>query len=649
MIDKIKSLYNKYNEIVNYVIVGGLTTLVSLVTKYLLLFTILDAKNAFQLQVSVIISWIVAVAFAYVMNRKYVFKSKEKKILKEVSKFVSARILTLLMESAILWFFITYLKMNSNTYVVIWTIASQFIVLVGNYVLSKLFVFKNGETSMNKKIFNKENIFNIILFTLLTVLCYMFPYTHDDWAWGTTLGTDRLEALFENYNGRWLGNILVILLTRSRIARALAISITLTFIVVMIRKNVQFKNKYSKYILISLLLLMPVNIIAQAIAWTSGFTNYVIPFLIVLLIIYLNRNIFLNNEVKISNKWIVPLLISGFACSLFMENMTIYNLILSIVLVGYLIFKKKNIIWSNIAYMIGSIVGTILMFSNGAYYMVANSADAYRTIEQGNIFARVFQTYFDTFYKLFIQNNYIMNIFICVISLVLIYKYMKNAKNIKSYIKVILYIVSTVFVVYTSYIAFLRMGSNSNIFVNEDICKYFEGALSILYFISIFVTVLTCVGDKNIKKRLMFELISILIITGPLLIVTPIGPRCFISTYFMFALFAIDCFDNCVCSESRNFMKIIKLCPIVLMIYFICIYGQVFKIDNQRRRYIKKHKEDTSIVLPLLPYAGYMQGPNPVNDVFEGRFKMFYNINSESKIEFVTYEQWKEITENNKK
>ena len=142
MIGKIKELYEKYQEIVNYFIVGVLTTVVSLGIKYALLFTVLNAENALQLQISVIISWIGAVLFAYFANRKYVFKSADKNIFKEMTKFFSARIVTLLMEAAILWFFITFLKMNSDIYVIIWTCVSQVLVMIGNYILSKLFVFK---------------------------------------------------------------------------------------------------------------------------------------------------------------------------------------------------------------------------------------------------------------------------------------------------------------------------------------------------------------------------------------------------------------------------------------------------------------------------------------------------------------------------
>ncbi len=142
---KIKELYKKYEEIINYLIIGGLTTVVSLGVKYALLFTILDAKNAFQLQVAVVVSWICAVAFAYVTNRIFVFKSKSKEIFKEIVSFVSSRLLTLGLEMLIMWFFVTLLKLNSDTWVVIWTIVSQIFVIVLNYVFSKLFVFKKGK------------------------------------------------------------------------------------------------------------------------------------------------------------------------------------------------------------------------------------------------------------------------------------------------------------------------------------------------------------------------------------------------------------------------------------------------------------------------------------------------------------------------
>lgn len=139
---KIINLYKKYEEIINYLIVGVLTTVVSLVVKWVLLFTILDPKNSVQLQVAVVISWIAAVVFAYITNRIFVFKSKSKKILKEITSFFGARLLTLGLEMLIMWFFVTFLKLNSDLWVLIWTMVAQILVIIFNYIFSKLFVFR---------------------------------------------------------------------------------------------------------------------------------------------------------------------------------------------------------------------------------------------------------------------------------------------------------------------------------------------------------------------------------------------------------------------------------------------------------------------------------------------------------------------------
>ena len=139
-----KNIFNKIlnKETIMYLIFGVLTTIVNLIVKYALLFTILDATHPIQLQTAIIISWIIAVLFAYFTNRKFVFESKSKNKLKEFISFVVARISTLLLEMIIMWFFVTLLKLNSNLYVVIFTIISQIAVIIGNYIFSKLFVFK---------------------------------------------------------------------------------------------------------------------------------------------------------------------------------------------------------------------------------------------------------------------------------------------------------------------------------------------------------------------------------------------------------------------------------------------------------------------------------------------------------------------------
>ena len=138
----IKFLYLKYKEIINYLIVGVLTTVVSLGVYYICTVTFLNPKNAFQLQVANVISCICAVLFAYFTNRKYVFESKNPNILKEASSFFVARIGTLLMDMGVMFLGVTVMGGNDK----IAKLVSQVVVTIGNYVFSKLFVFKEGQS-----------------------------------------------------------------------------------------------------------------------------------------------------------------------------------------------------------------------------------------------------------------------------------------------------------------------------------------------------------------------------------------------------------------------------------------------------------------------------------------------------------------------
>ena len=134
---RFKSVYLNNKEIINYLIIGGLTTLVSLIIYYILVLTILNPENSIELQIANIISWICAVTFAYFTNRKYVFESKNKSK-KELIKFFLLRIGTLLIDMALMYIFVSTLHFNDK----IIKIIVQIVVIILNYIFSKFFVFK---------------------------------------------------------------------------------------------------------------------------------------------------------------------------------------------------------------------------------------------------------------------------------------------------------------------------------------------------------------------------------------------------------------------------------------------------------------------------------------------------------------------------
>ncbi len=142
----IKRLYQKYKEIINYLIFGVLTTIVSLATYYFLTATILNPDNPLELQIANVISWIFAVTFAYFTNRKYVFNSKDNNIIGEMIKFYLARLASLLIDMALMYIFVSVLKRDHRIVKVI----VQIVVVILNYIFSKLLVFKRGGVKWKK-------------------------------------------------------------------------------------------------------------------------------------------------------------------------------------------------------------------------------------------------------------------------------------------------------------------------------------------------------------------------------------------------------------------------------------------------------------------------------------------------------------------
>ena len=126
--------YKKNKEILLYLFFGGLTFIVSIAS-----YAFFNIQIGWNALVANIGSWILAVAFAYVTNRIWVFDSNAAaEFMKEITSFVGGRVATLVIEELILFIFITNLGMNSMLIKVI----AQIIVIVLNYVISKLIVFK---------------------------------------------------------------------------------------------------------------------------------------------------------------------------------------------------------------------------------------------------------------------------------------------------------------------------------------------------------------------------------------------------------------------------------------------------------------------------------------------------------------------------
>ena len=150
MIELIGKLYKKYEELVMYIIVGVCTMIVSLVSYY-----ILANPLGIYYQTANIISWILAVAFAYVTNKKFVFKSRYTGLsgtVREMASFVSSRIASLLAEIISMYFFVQICHIYDN----IVKLMNQVLVTVLNYIFSKFWVFRKSRRDTGSENENRD-------------------------------------------------------------------------------------------------------------------------------------------------------------------------------------------------------------------------------------------------------------------------------------------------------------------------------------------------------------------------------------------------------------------------------------------------------------------------------------------------------------
>ena len=139
MLDKIRNLIKAHWDIISYLFFGVLTTVVNYLI-YLPCLNLLHLSAA----VSNCIAWVVAVLFAYVTNKPFVFRSYDwsmATVIPEFGKFIATRISSGVLETAILFIAVDTLGGNGN----IWKIITQVLVIIINYVGSKLLVFRNKQ------------------------------------------------------------------------------------------------------------------------------------------------------------------------------------------------------------------------------------------------------------------------------------------------------------------------------------------------------------------------------------------------------------------------------------------------------------------------------------------------------------------------
>lgn len=473
-------------------------------------------------------------------------------------------------------------------------------------------------------------------------LAYNIPLTGDDWTWGTERGLTRLKNYFDGYNGRYVSNVFEIILTRSDLLRYIVMAFFSMSLIYLIGELYDDREQlFYRSLAFVILLLMPVNMLAQTFAWTAGYVNYVISLVALLIYLVLTKNIFEDTEPVYSKSlWIffIPL---GITTQLLVEHISLFSMVIAFFVIIYVYIKFKKFYLEHIVYFVSLLVGSIIMFSNKTYINVLLGNDNYRSVkedESEGLFSKFYDAYTGKMHEYLFFDSWTINVFIGIMLVVLL---LNNAQ--KNAIKIIpKYVLALIL---TGSIFYLTVGKATlaNDYLQDE-ANAFEALISLVFFITVLVTIILYIKNRDIKSKLILYYMGFVLLTLPFVFITPYGPRASLASYLFLVLIGIELYKYN--KETFNWSGIVMkrttlLLSAVLIIFYTTVFTQIGNTSRERLAYLQSEVEKGSdyIQLTSLPHSQFLWMSSPKREHFKKMFKKFYGVPKDTEIEFVPFDK----------
>lgn len=368
--------------------------------------------------------------------------------------------------------------------------------------------------------------FYFIIFVIFGLIGLWMPLLGDDLHWGTYFGSNYFpQGIFLKYDGRYLGDLLVITITKIKPIAFLAYGTFMTLIVYLIQKiREQISAPKSIGLLsaamaASFILLTPKAIFKQILGWHSGFANYVPSLIFPLFMLYLVLKNYDNKNIHYYRTVGFLIFFASIAGQFFAEHLTILNVFNSVLV--WIFFRKhfgdqfkKILNWI----VVGNVIGAFLMFINGAYIKILFGTDSYRSVKGS-----------------------------------------ANADTMINYMR--------------------------TQFTPKHLIIL--GAAVLIFTVAVILYTLKIKNTKQ-KIANFGLLLSGFVAIAPFMVVSPFGSRCMFATYMFFATIFIVNFDLLVSAYNKYLMPIFALIALGLGIKTDAMahnYGKTFDMQVQYSQY----------------------------------------------------------------
>lgn len=489
-----------------------------------------------------------------------------------------------------------------------------------------------------------KNYFPFISIALLLIffgiISYNFPLTGDDLNWGVVkLNHYFSNGQFNNYDGRYLGNTLIIIASKSPIIRITLYASSSTLLLFLAATLIN-KHKWVTFIWPMFILCITISlpIFNQTWGWNSGFFNYVVGLIYPLYFANILKYHVLKERHIPSFNYIIIVIGSILSC-FFVEHVTLLNLSVAIFTTYYVLknsgFHRKLALTN----LFGTLLGTILMFSNKSYLTILKGHDSYQYRSTGTSIKSIYTVISTKMDFYLLINNIVLT---TLLTILLIY--------------ILIHRISIANTFLTQFTSFIALGFVTcfwayhyllfNTFLSSFNHRFFISfILTMIYYAIIIFESFQLYSNHQNHFTLLYCLLTCIILIAPFAIVTPFGPRGAFGSAFFLSILILTSYDLAI----THLYDLLKPLTIIVSLLLIVFYGEIaFRIGEANRtktQFISYQKKQPSkkVLYLQVPYSlyywsVYKQEDNP-------SYRRFYKI-PQTAGELVPYREWRTIVKN---
>jgi hypothetical protein len=467
----------------------------------------------------------------------------------------------------------------------------------------------------------------VATFVLLSALAFLYPANGDDWAWGSSIGIERLDSGFADYNGRNVANLVVLALTRMPFVAPFVVGATLTAIIFLIVDISRNRTLAGYAITTALLLAMPVTVFRETVSWMAGFTNYTLSTLLVL--VYMRA---------VQRDWrrdgppahrivrMIGIIVLAFLAAQFMENVTLFFVVASIAMLVAQLIRRRRASLDAWGWAIGFALGAAAMFSNGAYRrsldVGATSGTVQPNYQQMTGIPGITAKLLDYISPFGVIDNLALNVVLAgaiILLAVVVGRRNGMRRAIAPLVLAALFLVAVV-----------------PIFEVETVMPIPEEwqivvGLSALLLVAALVAIAFLM--KN-ERRWLFAgcIATLLVLVAPLVLVSPLGPRLFLVTYcvmlIMVNLLIREAADELAPAAPAALGAVATAAAIGLLATYFVVYSTITIAETDRLHKIREAVAAgrSTVEVARLPFTDFVHHPDPTAGIWADRYKLYYDL-----------------------